>query len=853
MTSPLDLPEILELVVSHLETEDLARACQVSVLFHNVCTPFLWRAVSLVGNRANRVWNKDEGFRQGLIQYGPLVHTLRLGISEVQDEDMEFIAANCTRLKSLDLSYADVTVETLKILLHSDPYKTSPASSDKPYDNVSVDVNALMEQYRSMTDTEDRDYHLSESVGLPASSIESEPHQDQPTGPVLTSGSRHTSNGVRPVTFRRNTGGQDGAARPAKFKDAKARFPFHLEELNLARCGPLYGPKLLPILALLGPQLRSLYVDDIADVAGVEHIEDSSRLIQLLKHCPNLTRLGLECTDVGQGFVAALTGVTKELAPRAMEGLNLHMTQVNSDSLVPLIKASRDKMRQITFPSNRDIEDSAIYAFIEDARKVNKTLHPIRSFVRNDILSVLQLNKSVNITHEALLDLFRHTTALRAVELNGVDVRDDALEALAAANRNRMERLGLGIPEAWIQHEQGAVKLMDKQSSASVVPAGRKLYDGTWVPNGLQALSLKNCSHVTNQGVRAIVRSCPILAGLNLSGCERVSMRVFRGPWVCSRMQHLDISGIDMRIQDRTASILMEEQLENERFPLTPLLKTHPSDDFRDDGHYDFMIPPMEMDGENELHDSDIVDEDGPVQEDEENPMNPRENMYPAKAYRNDGETRRTLNEFYRKLGQFDQLKNLNMAKSDYRIRIQDGLDLVLPALTKNLEQWNMGRPFDYILQNAELKWFGKHFGYGFDFSRNGDELERQRKIRDEYRKSYDDDDDGDDDEEDEEYKPYGMQDELSDKDPNRVSKLKVLLVCTDSIELGNLDGDVYEWFKKSGFDVHLLNDRAMMSDDESESGDEWDSDEEFDSEDELDGMNDELDGTNDELDDLDE
>ncbi|KAG0292256.1 hypothetical protein BGZ98_002652 [Dissophora globulifera] len=797
MTSPLDLPELLSLVASHLETKDLARACQVSVLFHNACTPFLWRTVNLKDSRDCQVLQKDKGLRLGLTRYGPFVRALCLSGIDVRDEDLEFIFVNCTRLKSLDLTGTDVTAEGLKVLLYSDPYNTSLASTGKP-------DNSRVEQFRAMAETradmdQEVNHHPLEGVGLPSSSTDSERELRQlhPARPVLAPGSRYTSNRVRLITPGRDTGDQGGATRPVR-----AQFPFHLEELTISSPGYLSSYKLLPVLALLGPQLRSLSVYLLGET-------DLSDFTHLLKHCPNLTRLNLAGTDADDDFLKALAGSTKELAPRAMELLDLRSTRISSSTLTPLVKVSRDTLQQLSCRDNAYIDDRVIYAFIEDLKR------PYNPFVRNDILSVLQLDNCREINNKALFELFCNTTALTSVSLNGVDVQDDSLEALAAANRSRMERLGLGIPEAWIQHEQGEIKFMAKrrrgakQSPAPAVPAGRKLYDGAWVPGGLQRLSLKNCD-VTNRGIRAIVRSCPMLVGLNVGGCKGVSMRVFRGPWVCNKLEDLDIPKINMRSHARTKVMRLEEQIEDERFPLTPLLKTRPSDDFRDDGHYDFMISPMAMTCENELNESDIVDEDGPVQEDEESPMNPRKNMYPASVYRNDGETRRTLNEFYRKLGQFDQLKSLDIAKSDYRIRIQDGLDLAVPALTKNLVQWNMYRTVSYTLQNAELEWFGKHFGYGFDYSTDKDELKRQRKIKDEYKRSYDDDE-------------TDLKKALDrivglvqrEKDLNRVSKLEALEVSRNSINKDKLDNELFMWFVKSGFDVGVLDESDMRSDDD--------------------------------------
>ncbi|KAG0285989.1 hypothetical protein BGZ98_005261, partial [Dissophora globulifera] len=353
MSSPLDLPELLSLVASHLERGDLARACQVSVLFHNACTPILWRTISLVGRRAGRVWSRNAGFRQGLTHYGPFVRTIRLDVSHFEDKDMELVAINCTRLKSFELSSYYVTVETLKVLLHSDPYKTLSASTVIPEDNDPVDPKARMEQYRSMSETEtgqEDGHRLYESVGLPASSR------------------------VRLIMPGHKTESQGGANRPAGSKGTMAQFPFHLEELSLAKCSKLSGSKLFPLLSLLGPQLRRLSVDYIRDLEGLSYF------IQLMKHCPNLTRLSLAGMRVDDDFLAALSGATKDLAPRAMEALNLHYKQASVNCLAPLIKASRDKLSQLTFSDNRDIRDDVIYAFIEDTMEANKVSCPVKSY-----------------------------------------------------------------------------------------------------------------------------------------------------------------------------------------------------------------------------------------------------------------------------------------------------------------------------------------------------------------------------------------------------------------------------------------------------------------------------------------
>ncbi|KAG0296010.1 hypothetical protein BGZ98_001141 [Dissophora globulifera] len=262
-----------------------------------------------------------------------------------------------------------------------------------------------------------------------------------------------------------------------------------------------------------------------------------------------------------------------------------------------------------------------------------------------------------------------------------------------------MERFGLGIPKAWIQHEQGAVTFMSKQQQGVKQPAA---------PASL----------------------------------------------VCKTMQDLDISSTNVRLRIGTELMLLEEKIEDERFPLTPLLKTRPSDDFMYDDQYDYIILPLGMGDKYELRDGDIIDDGGP------------------KAYRNNGETRRTLNEFYRKLCQFNHLRNLSMAKILSSSRLASTLDT------------------DSTLTRTRRSW-------------------RQRKIKDKYQGSNEgEDEDDDEDDNDEEWKGFcGEHDQPSVMDPNRVSKLKALLTSKNSIELGNLDEDLYEWFMKSGFRVDLVSD----------------------------------------------
>ena len=78
---------------------------------------------------------------------------------------------------------------------------------------------------------------------------------------------------------------------------------------------------------------------------------------------------------------------------------------------------------------------------------------------------------------------------------------------------------------------------------------------------------------------------------------------------------------------------------------------------------------------------------------------------------------RAILRELYSKLGQLSQLRTLNMSYCKFRVRVKDGLELALPGLQQNLIDWKLDLGYGYQMGNSELEFFGKHFGYGHDFT----------------------------------------------------------------------------------------------------------------------------------------
>ncbi|KAG0312623.1 hypothetical protein BGZ99_009370, partial [Dissophora globulifera] len=118
------------------------------------------------------------------------------------------------------------------------------------------------------------------------------------------------------------------------------------------------------------------------------------------------------------------------------------------------------------------------------------------------------------------------------------------------------------------------------------------------------------------------------------------------------------------------------------------------------------------------------------------------------------------------------------------------------------------------------------------------DELKRQRKIKDEYKRSYDEDKTGWNE-------IFDKMVGLAERDLNRVSKLEVLEVSRNSINKDKMDKKFYKWFMESGFDVRLLDESDMRSNNEEVYLD----DDELDLNDDEQDLNDELDLNDYELD----
>ncbi|KAF9183149.1 hypothetical protein BGZ51_004215 [Haplosporangium sp. Z 767] len=656
--SPLNIPELLQHIVSYLSLQSLTFASRVNRSFYAACTPPIWRSVSLNGMGSETdIWGRDKGFRVGLIRHGPfLLEELHLHSIQIQDGDMELIAENCTKMKVLDLTRTNITAETLQVLIHSDPYNTRGKagskrrrlSTDSAQDDA--DVNTKMARYRELTETETENEPGSqyESVGIePSTATESEQEQQQqrqPTGPVVSAfaieDTLYRLGHSKTIPKHRLT----GTTRPAKYKGVKTQFPYHLETLILDRCEML-TETCMRVVSLLGPQLKRLSLRYLADL-------DDTELIELTRHCPNLVELQLEGTSVTNKFFMTfaqeLTSPSSGKTPRRpIERLTVNMTSTSNEGLVPFIKACRSRLSYLSFGQNDDVDLEALYAFLEDpnckdAQRFKVVLHPRmppveRMLAPNTVLTEIHLRYVSSIPGESLRTLFRFATELRVISMDGCEVNDECLLELATTYRNRMQRLGLGIPMAWREHELAMERVpyhpqhaCEQLNAAQFEPqdstnSTAKIFSGTSVPGGLTCLRLRNCYWVTNRGIRAIVRSCVGLQTLDVGDCVGLSVELFHGPWACTQLVHLDMQGMALQVGSRIRQSFLqqEEDDEKQRFPLSIDAEYRDEDEEYTQGKYDFIVIPLPLLTEysrviGSISSSDDDDEDEEDEEDEE-------------------------------------------------------------------------------------------------------------------------------------------------------------------------------------------------------------------------------------------
>ncbi|KAF9558245.1 hypothetical protein EC968_007209 [Mortierella alpina] len=722
--SPFDVPEIASLIASYLSNSDLAQCARVSRSLHDICIPILWKSIHFnnLFFRRDRDFDK-ESYRVDLIRHGKLSLIKELTIAyHVADDDMEMIAEHCSRLKALNFDCAQVTAKTLALL--GDHGQTQDLDPDD------------------------------------------------------------------------------------RSKRRKTRLPIHLESL-IFKAG--WGRPSLPcfsIIPLLGPQLKRLHLSHFHDTKD-------QKLIEVIRHCPNLVGLRLNFTSLTSGFFMAMalefppsdcTSTNRRYRQR-LEDLNLDsnekLSNAESEGVSAVVKACRSTLKTLSVQDVRGVNNKLLIALFKGPDSENATGSPKiaqnlttqanalkhasdkipilhHGFSPNTVLTEIRLSRSYGLAGEGLEILFRYATELASIHLDGRMVNEGTLMVLAETYRNRMKALGLGVPAAWREHvlADERVRAISREGAAAgghqaITTAANdateessassdnvvKVFTGWHVPGGLKRLSLRDGGTIlTNKGVRAILRSCVGLECLDIGNCSRLTLELFQGPWACLRLKDLDISGMALESVSRDLEVFAadipdsgpdpfsttraasceEELAESLRFPCAN--SPYPEgDDFNETGGYDYMAIPGD-----EYYD------------------------YPTKPWNIDNTPRRRaiLRQFYSKLGQLRQLRTLNMNDSKFRVRVKDGLELVLPGLQQNLIRWKLGLENGYYLGSSELEFFGKNFGYGDDFTASED----------------------------------NDQDCLEGK--IRQAKLEHLYLVEDSLQ--DVRREVQEWASDQGFDLEI-------------------------------------------------
>ncbi|KAG0036322.1 hypothetical protein BGZ82_004379 [Podila clonocystis] len=699
-STPIEVPELFARIADHLDRHTLVQMIQVCRKFHQVCIPLLWHTVYLQEpdedddeDVPDCPWEGDKGFRMGFLRHGRWIEHLHLIGILIQDGDLELIAENCSRLKSLDLTGTNVTAETLQVLIHSDPYKTDAESAKKRKrgedtgddgDNEESedddDLNCRMDKYRrksiTETETEQEPDSQYESVGLDPSSSDQGGDDENAAGPVVRPSSSSRVYDRIPVHRL------SGTTRAAKFKGTSTRFPFQLEVFVLNKCRQLTGNKALKVLQRMGPQLQRLSLDHVVDL-------DDQSLIEMMPHCPNLKFLSLRGCDVTDRFLVQLAeNTTTNAGKGAIEELKLDMAQVTGTGLVTLAKGCKSHLAALSSRDNLGMTDEVLYAFIQESAihtRESATKLKLRTCINNSVLTKINLSQSADITDAALQALFRHATELQEILLDGTKVQDESLIVLAENYIRRLKRLGLGVPTSWAKHEQAMVSSSPSSSSSISKDAAVRDISATFVPGGLHLLSLSGCDHITNRGLRAIGRACVGLRSLSITNCPNLSLELFSGPWTSYALRALHMQ--DMALM-ADASEAKEEEKERAQFPLH--LEPLPTQDGPRAKPADPITWPI-----TKTHVQLQFDAFGFGA-----PSGSSSRRRAQKKKLNSSDQRAVLRAF--------QASWVGATTWKYSTC----------ATWQNLKEWHLTchRP-QMVLPDAELAWFGKHFGSGADFN----------------------------------------------------------------------------------------------------------------------------------------
>ena len=255
---------------------------------------------------------------------------------------------------------------------------------------------------------------------------------------------------------------------------------YHLKELHLCNLRAVTDSAIVTI-AQSAPQLEH------ASLYGCVQLTDTS-IVALSKHCARLDELSV------RGLVKLTNAAIAEL-PTGIRGLNIAGCRlINSSGAITAVQ--RLPLLERLNAHGLNLSDAAIESISKHCPAIN-TLH----------LSSANPFGGNQLTDAAISHLV-HLTALTCLNLQGSSNITDA-SVISLVNSCRLQRLNLG----------GCYRLTDVTLT---------VLGGSVTGGALSHLSVFQCFHVTDDGVKALLERVDTLQHLDLHSCVNVSDRVLR-------------------------------------------------------------------------------------------------------------------------------------------------------------------------------------------------------------------------------------------------------------------------------------------------------------------------------------
>ncbi|KAG0362489.1 hypothetical protein BC939DRAFT_437335 [Gamsiella multidivaricata] len=250
-----------------------------------------------------------------------------------------------------------------------------------------------------------------------------------------------------------------------------------------------------------------------------------NQLASLLSRAPNLESLNMQLPrDIKSNIARTIAAHSKQLKQLETDILNWE-----SDDMADLLTACPN-LRQI---AGHNFSGDILKAIARTQPTLDRLdcTHPrfddeeLIAFVKQ-FPDLLQLSVSLHqfLTTKALIGIAQHCQKIEHLGFHFcLGLQSVGFQAIFQVSTN-LRVLDLGPSE---------VRNPDIALVAAQCPS-------------LETLKLPFCANITHESIIAIVHSCQHLRHLDLSWCDKVLLSIFdmEAPWVCEKLQYLDISGI---------------------------------------------------------------------------------------------------------------------------------------------------------------------------------------------------------------------------------------------------------------------------------------------------------------------